>query len=98
MAGVNRVSIGVQSLRDDDLKFLGRNHSALEAIKAVQTAARIFNRYSFDLIYARPEQEIEAWQEELNEALQYTNGHLSLYQLTIEQGTPFYTQGAGVSP
>ena len=92
LVGVNRVSIGVQSLRDDDLKFLGREHSANEAIKAVQTAAKIFDRYSFDLIYARPEQPVDAWKEELIEALNYTNGHLSLYQLTIEKGTPFYTQ------
>ncbi len=92
LAGVNRVSIGVQSLRDKDLKFLGREHSADEAVKAVQTAAKIFDRYSFDLIYARPEQTIEAWRDELAEALNYTNGHLSLYQLTIEQGTPFYAQ------
>ncbi len=93
-AGINRVSIGVQSLRDDDLKFLGREHSAAEAIKAVTLANTIFDRVSFDLIYARPEQTIEAWKEELNEALRYATGHLSLYQLTIEPGTPFYAQHA----
>lgn len=91
-AGINRVSIGVQSLRDKDLKFLGREHSSAEAIEAVKTAAKIFDRYSFDLIYARPEQKIKDWQAELKEALQYAQGHLSLYQLTIEQGTPFYVQ------
>ena len=94
LAGVNRVSIGVQSLRNDDLKFLGREHSADEAVKAIETAASIFDRYSFDLIYARPEQTVEQWREELSEALQYARGHLSLYQLTIEQGTPFYVQHA----
>ena len=93
-AGVNRVSIGVQSLRDHDLKFLGREHSAAEAIKAIKTAENVFDRYSFDLIYARPDQEVEEWRAELKEALQYARGHLSLYQLTIEQGTPFYTQAA----
>lgn len=93
-AGINRVSVGVQSLRDNQLKFLGREHSAVEAIEAIKTAAKIFDRYSFDLIYARPEQKIEDWREELQEAIQYGQGHLSLYQLTIEQGTPFYVQAA----
>ena len=91
-AGINRVSIGVQSLRDKDLKFLGREHSAAEAIEAIKTAQEIFDRYSFDLIYARPEQTVEEWRTELKEALQYAQGHLSLYQLTIEPGTPFYVQ------
>lgn len=94
LAGVNRVSIGVQSLRDNDLKFLGREHSAGEAVKAIETAANIFDRYSFDLIYARPKQNIDDWRDELNEAIEYARGHLSLYQLTIEQGTPFYVQHA----
>ncbi|HPF78052.1 MAG TPA: radical SAM family heme chaperone HemW [Alphaproteobacteria bacterium] len=93
-AGVNRVSVGVQSLRDQDLKFLGREHSAQEALEAIKIADCIFDRMSFDLIYARPEQKISDWKEELSEALQYTKGHLSLYQLTIEQGTPFYTMAA----
>lgn len=90
-AGVNRVSLGVQSLRDADLKKLGRQHSAAEALEAVKTAARIFDRYSFDLIYARPQQTPEAWKRELEEALQYADGHMSLYQLTIEEGTQFHT-------
>ncbi len=94
VAGINRVSVGVQSLRDDQLKFLGREHSAIEAVGAIKTAAKIFDRYSFDLIYARPEQQIDDWKAELKEAIQYAQGHLSLYQLTIEQGTPFYTQAA----
>ena len=93
-AGINRISVGVQSLRDDDLKFLGREHSAAEAITALDVANDIFDRVSFDLIYARPEQSVEAWQKELMEAVQYAKGHLSLYQLTIEQGTPFYARVA----
>lgn len=93
-AGINRVSIGVQSLRNSDLKFLGREHSAAEAINAVALANTIFDRVSFDLMYARPNQTIQSWEEELNEVLTYASGHLSLYQLTIEQGTPFYTQHA----
>ncbi|NQZ14581.1 MAG: coproporphyrinogen III oxidase [Alphaproteobacteria bacterium] len=93
-AGVNRVSIGVQSLKDDDLKFLGREHNADEAIAALKIADQIFDRFSFDLIYARPDQSVNAWKHELSEALKYAKGHLSLYQLTIEQGTPFYVQHA----
>ncbi|HYD17104.1 MAG TPA: radical SAM family heme chaperone HemW [Patescibacteria group bacterium] len=90
-AGVNRVSLGVQALRDEDLKKLSRQHSAAEALAAVKTAASIFDRYSFDVIYARPDQTVAAWREELAEALQYARGHMSLYQLTIEEGTKFHT-------
>jgi oxygen-independent coproporphyrinogen-3 oxidase len=90
--GINRVSVGVQSLRDNDLKFLGREHSSAEAITALQLANNIFERVSYDLIYARPQQSIRDWSAELSEALKYANGHLSLYQLTIEKGTPFYVQ------
>ncbi len=90
-AGVNRVSLGVQSLRDADLKKLGRQHSAVEAVAAIKTAASIFDRYSFDLMYARPDQTPDMWKQELEEALQYANGHMSLYQLTIEEGTQFHT-------
>lgn len=89
-AGVNRVSVGIQSLRADDLKFLGRQHSAAEALAALQMAGEIFTNYSFDLIYARPGQTLAKWHEELEEALQYVGPHLSLYQLTIEKGTPFH--------
>ena len=89
-AGVNRVSIGVQSLRDDDLRFLGRMHSAQEAVQAIEIAASVFDRFSFDLIYARPQQRLQDWETELREALQYAGGHLSLYQLTIERQTQFY--------
>jgi putative oxygen-independent coproporphyrinogen III oxidase len=91
-AGINRLSIGVQSLLASELKFLGRDHSSSDAIKAIEAASTIFNRYSLDLIYARPNQTLKAWQAELLEALRYSAGHISLYQLTIEQGTPFYAQ------
>jgi oxygen-independent coproporphyrinogen-3 oxidase len=89
-AGVNRVSVGIQSLRAKDLKFLGRQHSAEEALAALKMAREIFPNYSFDLMYARPEQTLDAWREELEEALEYAGPHFSLYQLTIEKGTPFY--------
>ncbi len=88
-AGVNRVSIGVQSLRDDQLKKLGRLHSVDEAKVAIEIARRIFQRFTFDLIYARPAQTAAEWREELAEALELAGDHLSLYQLTIEPDTPF---------
>lgn len=88
-AGVNRVSIGVQSLRDDELRRLGRLHSVAEAKAAIEIARRTFDRFSFDLIYARPGQTPDAWQAELREALALAGAHLSLYQLTIEPDTPF---------
>lgn len=87
--GVNRVSLGVQSLVDSDLKALGRMHTVGEALLAVSIAAKHFERFSFDLIYARPGQTLEAWREELVEALAHAPTHLSLYQLTIENGTAF---------
>lgn len=90
-AGINRVSLGVQSLNDDNLKFLGREHSSKEALKAVEKA-QIFNNYSFDLIYALPNQSLQQWENELSQALTYTSNHLSLYQLTIEKGTKFYSE------
>ncbi|GJL85207.1 MAG: coproporphyrinogen III oxidase [Micavibrio sp.] len=89
-AGINRVSLGVQALNNSDLKFLGRQHNVKEALKAIDIARENFYRYSFDLIYARPKQTLKDWQEELERAVTYTNGHLSLYQLTIERGTQFY--------
>jgi putative oxygen-independent coproporphyrinogen III oxidase len=89
-AGVNRVSLGVQALDDASLKMLGRLHSAREALDAVAIARRAFARYSFDLIYARPEQTAAAWADELNLAVAEAAEHLSLYQLTIEEGTPFF--------
>jgi putative oxygen-independent coproporphyrinogen III oxidase len=89
-AGVNRVSLGVQALNDRDLKFLGRLHNVEDALRAVKLAREIFPRMSFDLIYARPGQTGDEWTRELNEAISYAVDHLSLYQLTIEEGTPFY--------
>ena len=88
-AGVNRVSIGVQSLRDADLKALGRLHSADEARRALEVARSNFDRVSFDLIYGRQNQTLEDWRTELGEALELAADHLSLYQLTIEPGTAF---------
>ncbi len=100
-AGVNRVSVGVQALKDDDLKALGRQHSAEEAIAAFRLAAKIFPRVSFDMIYARPDQTAGAWREELTQALAEQQGHMSLYQLTIEPGTAYfdlYERGRLVTP
>lgn len=93
-AGINRVSIGIQSFNQRDLKFLGRSHSVDEGKKAIETGQKVFNNVSFDLIYARPNQSVEAWQNELQEALAFKTPHLSLYQLTIEPGTAFYHQHA----
>ena len=90
-AGVNRVSLGVQALDDPALKALGRTHTAQEALDAVAIARGVFDRYSFDLIYARPGQTPQAWAMELERALAEAAGHLSLYQLTVEADTPFAT-------
>ena len=89
-AGVNRVSLGVQALDDASLKALGRLHTAQEALDAVAIARGAFDRYSFDLIYARPDQTPQMWTRELNQAIDYAAEHLSLYQLTIEPETPFF--------
>ncbi|MFC6488977.1 radical SAM family heme chaperone HemW [Nitratireductor sp. GCM10026969] len=89
-AGVDRVSLGVQALDDRDLRFLGRLHTVEEALAAVRLAREIFPRLSFDLIYARPGQTVEAWRAELESAIGHAADHLSLYQLTLEEGTPFY--------
>jgi len=89
-AGVNRVSLGVQALNDRDLRFLGRLHNVAEAKRAIDLARATFPRLSFDLIYARPNQTPDAWAAELKEALALAADHLSLYQLTIEEGTPFF--------
>ncbi len=89
-AGVNRASLGVQALNDADLKGLGRAHSTAEALAALATARRHFDRVSFDLIYARPGQSVGDWEDELQRALSLAGDHLSLYQLTLEPGTPFY--------
>ncbi|MCX2724763.1 radical SAM family heme chaperone HemW [Roseibium salinum] len=90
-AGVNRVSLGVQSLIDTDLRLLGRLHDAETARRAIETARATFPRLSFDLIYARPGQTLEGWKRELKQAIDLAADHLSLYQLTIEEGTPFHT-------
>jgi len=92
LAGINRLSIGIQSLNDTHLKFLGREHSALEAKQTIKMAEKYFDNFSFDLIYARPKQNLKTWQQELTEALSFNTPHLSLYQLTIEKGTKFYKE------
>src|SRR5258708_1137951 len=89
-AGVNRVSLGVQALDDASLKALGRLHTAREALDAVAIARTAFERYSFDLIYARPDQTPQMWADELKIAISEAAEHLSLYQLTIEPETPFF--------
>jgi oxygen-independent coproporphyrinogen-3 oxidase len=95
-AGVNRVSLGVQALEDDALKSLGRTHTAQEALAAVAIARGAFERYSFDLIYARQGQTPQAWASELKRAISEAGEHLSLYQLTVEADTPFHAlQSAG---
>ena len=89
-AGVNRVSLGVQALNDNDLRNLGRLHSVAEAMRAVEMARGEFDRVSFDLIYARPGQTLDAWKDELERALAVGCTHYSMYQLTYEEGTPFH--------
>jgi oxygen-independent coproporphyrinogen-3 oxidase len=89
--GINRVSLGIQALNDRDLEFLGRVHNAAEARRALDVAATVFDRFSFDLIYARPDHNPDAWRRELRDGLDIARGHISLYQLTIEPGTRFYT-------
>ncbi len=91
-AGVNRISVGVQALRENELAFLGREHSVDEAKAALHTASQLFDRVSADLIYGLPDQSADAWQETLEQACDFGLGHLSLYQLTIEPGTGFYTR------
>lgn len=93
-AGVNRLSLGVQALDNASLKFLGRGHNRDEALTAIELARAHFPRFSFDLIYARPGQTPALWQAELREALSRAGDHLSVYQLTIEQGTAFATAHA----
>lgn len=88
-AGVNRVSVGIQALNDADLKALGRQHSVDEGLAAFRMAAKVFPQTSYDLIYARPRQTIAGWREELNRALCEQQGHMSLYQLTIEPDTAY---------
>ena len=92
--GINRLSIGIQALNDADLKFLGREHSSKEAMEVIEIAAKIFDNFSFDLIYARPKQTLADWSQELQRAISFGTKHLSLYQLTIEKGTKFFSQFA----
>ncbi len=93
-AGVNRISLGVQSLHDPHLAFLGREHNRAIAIDAIKSASRIFQNLSFDLIYALPNQTLSQWQHTLSEAVFLKPKHLSLYQLTVEPNTPFAHQVA----
>ncbi|WP_374310481.1 radical SAM family heme chaperone HemW [Dongia sp.] len=100
-AGINRVSLGIQALDDVDLKFLGRQHNHQEALAALDLAANTFDRFTFDLIYARPGQTPQLWEKELARALTFAADHISLYQLTIETGTVFeqaYARGDFVLP
>ena len=91
-AGINRISLGIQAFDDKALSFLGRNHDRLDAINALEAAHKSFDRVSFDLIYARPKQTIESWLLELDQAVDLAGEHMSVYQLTIEKGTAFYSQ------
>ena len=89
--GINRISIGIQSFNNQDLKFLGRKHSSKEALQALEVASKYFDNYSFDLIYGLPNQTLKTWHKELELALTFASKHISLYQLTIEKGTTFYS-------
>lgn len=89
-SGINRISLGAQSFRDEDLQFLGRKHSVNDIKQAIKVLQKNDFRYNVDLIYARPNQKLKDWMQELELALSYAQGHMSLYQLTIERGTVFY--------
>ncbi len=92
-AGINRLSLGVQALNEKDLKFLGRTHSLNQARNCLNKITEIFDNHSADLIYARPAQNLESWEKELEEICSYGLKHISLYQLTIEDGTVFARKG-----
>jgi len=92
-AGVNRVSVGIQALNNTALQALGREHSALEAQHALDIASAVFDRFTFDIIYARPGQGLGEWHDELDQVLQMVDGHVSLYQLTVEPGTDYFRNG-----
>ena len=92
-AGINRLSLGVQALNDEDLRFLGRTHSLNDALNSIEEVTKTFDNHSIDLIYARPEQNLDAWMQELQQAASFGLKHLSLYQLTIEDGTVFARRG-----
>ena len=90
-AGINRVSLGIQALDDDDLKLLGRDHTAAESLRCVEEARRLFpGRVSLDLIFGRPGQTLSSWQQELRQVLAVCDNHVSLYQLTLERGTAMF--------
>lgn len=92
-AGVNRFSIGVQSLQDEDLKILGRDHSSRQALQTVEEARRLCpGRVSLDVMFGRPKQSVESWESELSELLRVSDDHVSLYQLTLERGTQLFKQ------
>ncbi len=91
-AGINRISLGIQAFDNKALSFLGRSHDRLDAINALEAAHKSFDKVSFDLIYARPQQTIKSWLLELGQALDLAGEHMSVYQLTIEKGTAFYSQ------
>ena len=93
-AGINRVSVGIQALDERALQALGRRHSVSEAVRALEIARNTFDRVSFDLIYARQDQTLSEWRDELNLAIDLAGEHLSLYQLTIENGTAFADRAA----
>jgi len=97
-AGVNRASIGVQSLKDEALQQLGREHSTRDGHRAVEIAGAVFDRFTFDIIYARPGQGLGEWHDELERALSLAGDHLSLYQLTVEPGTVFFKRRVPESP
>lgn len=92
-AGINRLSLGVQALNDKDLKFLGRTHNTAQALQAIEEVIKNFDNHSVDLIYARPNQKRQDWQKELAQAVNFGLKHISLYQLTIEEGTFFARKG-----
>lgn len=92
-AGINRLSLGVQALNDKDLKFLGRSHNLSEALNAVDSVLKNFDNNSIDLIYARPHQDLASWSQELQQVTNFGLKHISLYQLTIEEGTYFFKKG-----
>lgn len=93
-AGINRVSLGIQSLDDHALKFLGRTHNVQDAFKAIEVAQKTFPKHNFDFIYTLPGQSLSSWKQQLAEAIRLGSSHLSLYQLTVEEGTPFYLRHA----
>lgn len=93
MAGVNRLSLGVQALNEPDLRFLGRTHKLQDALQAIDEITTIFDNHSIDLIYARPKQKLSEWQKELKQAVNFGLKHISLYQLTIEENTVFAKKG-----